>query len=274
MKQIISIIMSALLIVGVVGYMPRPNAEYYFADGYNGSTYEYSSTETIDYATKSDNEISITGSLPKYYNDGTYRNTCANVAGAIILGYYDKSYDELIPNFQAARIIRDKILYAAQTVAVQEVIDELYIKMDTNIGGNGTTIEGFQNGLKNYANQQGRDVIYSSLVTREQLNIDDYKMAINNKKPVVLFVSKYTMIDLFGIEESSKSDKLNKLHYGGDHVLVGYGIREIRYYNSNGSLKKEVTLLMVATGYMQDQLAYVMLDDRMRIVDGYEINIY
>lgn len=274
MKQFVSIFMSMMLLLCVIAMVPDVNAERVFADGYNGSTYEGSSTETIDYYTKTDNEISIKGAVPKYHNTGSNRNTCANVAGSIVVGYYDKDYDELIPNFKAARIIRDRVIFSAQTDAVQNVIDDLYNKMDTNDTGNGTTVEGFKRGLEAYVEQQGRSITYEGLVSGERLNIEEYKQAINNEKPVALFVSKYTMIPISDLEQDNNTDVLDKLHYGGDHVLVGYGIREIKYYNQDGSLKKEVTLLMAATGYLQDPLVYIIIDDRMTIVDGYTVSIY
>ena len=275
MKHFVAICMSVLLMFGVVGYVPAPVLEMVFADGYNGTTYEGSSVETMEYYTKTDNEISTKGALPKYYNAGSNTNACANVAGSILLGYYDKDYDELIPDFKAARVIRDKIIYATQTDAVQKVTDELYDKMKTNETGDGTTVKDFKTGLESYVEQQGRNISYNSLVSRERLDIQEYKEAVDNERPIVLFVSRYTMIDLYdGIKENNKSDTYNFLHYGGDHVLVGYGIREIKYYNKDGSLKDEINLLMVATGYLQDPLAYVIINDTMRIIDGYEVNIY
>lgn len=275
MKYFISICMSIVLIFGVVGYVQAPVSAMVFADGYNGSTYEGASVDTMAYDHKTDGEISIKGALPKYHNSGVNRNACANVAGSILLGYYDKNYDELIPNFKAARVIRDKVLFAGQTDAVQKVTDELYVKMKTNTTGDGTTVKDFKSGLESYVEQQDRHISYSSLVSRERLGIQKYKETIDNERPIVLFVSRYTMIDLYdGIKENNKSDTYNFLHYGGDHVLVGYGIREIKYYNKDGSLKDEINLLMVATGYYQDPLAYVIINDTMRIVDGYDVKIY
>ena len=274
MKRFISICLCLVLAAGVIGYVPSVNGAWFFADGYNGSTYEGSSTEIIRYGTKTDIENSMKGALPKYHDSGTNDNACANVAGSIILGFYDKDYDELIPNFKAARVIRDKIIFATQTQAVQDVIDDLHIRMKTNETGKGTTVEDFKTGLRSYVDQQGRDITYNPLVSKEQLDINGYKNSVNNKKPIVLFVSKYTMIDLNSIQESNQTDTYTLLHYGGNHVLVGYGIREIVYYNSNGSLQEKVTLLTVATGYYQDPLAYVVLDDTMRIIDVYEVEIY
>ena len=274
MKKFLSVFLSVFVFLCAVSIVPEAKAERYFADGFNGATYEGSSTEIVDFARKDDEEVSIKGAVPKYSNAGTYRNTCANTAGAILLGYYEKSYDELIPNFKAARVIRDRVLFATQTDAVQKVIDELYVKMDTNNGGNGTTINGFQKGLSQYINEKGRNIEYTSIVSNENLNIESYKEAIEANKPIVLFVSKYTMIPLTGISQTSNSHKYEKNYYGGDHVLVAYGIREIRYYNETGKLIKSTTLLMAATGYSQDPLVYVQIDDRMRIIDGYTIKIY
>lgn len=274
MKQFLSVVLSILVFLCTVSIVPNVEAERFFADGFNGATYEGSSTEVVDFGRKDDAEVSIKGALPKYSNAGIYRNTCANTAGAILLGYYEKSYDELIPNFKAARVIRDKVLFATQTDAVQKVIDELYVKMDTNNGGNGTTVNGFQNGLRQYVNEKGKNIEYTALVSNENLNIEQYKESIKNNIPVVLFVSKYTMIPLTGISQSGNSDTYNKKLYGGDHVLVAYGIREIQYYGNAGNLTKSTTLLMVATGYSQDPLVYVQIDDRMRIIDGYSVNIF
>lgn len=274
MKKILSVFLSVFVLLCAISMIPEVKAERFFADNYNGSTYEGTETETILYTSKADNEINIEGGLPKYYNQGTYHNTCANVAGAILLGYYDKDYDELISDFKAARIIRDKVMFASQTEAVQRVIDSLYMKMNTNNGGNGTTIEWFKRGLRNYIEGVGRNVQLTSIISKGNINYDKYSNAINAKQPIVLFASKYTLVSLRGIKELEGRDDYVKLYYGGDHVLVGYGIREINYYDQQGRLKKQVNCLMAATGYEQDQLAYILLDDRINLVDGYIVNIY
>ena len=274
MKQIASIFLCVLLFLCCAGYISVPINERVYADGFNGSTYEGSATETITYSTKKDNKSFIAGGVPKYFNTTEYTNTCANVGGAIVLGYYDKEYEELIPNFQAARVIRDKILFAKQTTAVQDVIKDLYKKMDTNVTGAGTTAKDFRTGLQNYVLEKGRKISYTSVVNNEKIDFDIFKQAITEKKPIALFVSKYTMLSLGSLEKDNYSDEYNKSFYGGDHVLIAYGIREIIYYNDNGSIKDQVTLLQVATGYSQDALAYILLDERVKVIEGYKIDIY
>lgn len=274
MKKVLAVLLVMLVMVGTIGCFPGSATEMVFADGYNGSTYEGAGVETITFSSKNDEEIFIDGGLPKYYDTNTEnKNTCANVAGAIALGYFDKDYDELIPNFKAARVIRDKVLFSSQTDAVQEVINDLYRKMDTNSLGNGTSVEQFQNGLEQYVKEQGRDISYTQLVENERIDFGAYKRSVEEKKPVVLFVSKYTMLPISNFKNDDYSDKLNMQYYGGDHVLIGYGIREISYFNADGSLKEQITFLRVATGYAQDALAYIRLDDRIRVIDGYTMNI-
>lgn len=179
----------------------------------------------------------------------------------------------MIPNFKAARVIRDKVLFSTQTAAIQDVIIDLYQKMNTNSLGNGTSVEQFKNGLTQYVKEHGRDISYTQLVENERIDFGAYKRSVEEKKPIVLFVSKYTMLSITDFEKDSNTDELVMQYYGGDHVLIGYGIREISYFNADGSLKEQITFLRVATGYAQDALAYIRMDDRIRVIDGYTINI-
>ena len=63
-------------------------------------------------------------------------------------------------------------------------------------------------------------------------------------------------------------------HYIGNHVLIGYGIRTIKYYNSSGDLVHQLKLLAVGTGMSYGSLGYVLLDDYGTLIDGYKINIF
>ena len=183
--KISSIIVSIVLLFFGNGFTCFEASQIYFADGYNGSSYIGSDSEIVNYFSKEDNEIKIEGALPKYSNEGVNYNTCANVAGTIILGYFDKDNNDLIPNFQASRLIRDKLIYTAQTEAVQNVIDCLYTKMSTNVGGVGTTIENFKAGLQSYVLEKNSDIQYLSLMDEEGINVNLYKNSIDDEKPSV-----------------------------------------------------------------------------------------
>lgn len=275
MTKFICLAMSALFALVSAPYLGNSGTEtLYFSSGYDGSIYEGSYTEYVSYATKSEYEDSIKGGVPRYYNVGSNSNTCANVAGAIALGYYDKTYNELIPNFDAVRVIKDKVLYRAQTEAVQIVIDKLYNTMATNsTSAGGTTISGFKNGLKEYVNGQGRSITYYSAGSYNDFDRQAYLRAIQNEQPIALFMAGYTLIPISDFTDTQTRDELLKMSYSGNHVLIGYGLKEIKYYNSNGTLKQTLTLLTVATGYNQDPLYYLDLGNS-GFVDSWAIDIY
>lgn len=82
------------------------------ASGYWRRRYYANRIETIDYARKDSQEYSIKYDLPNY--GGAIGETCcANTAGAILLGYYDRFNENLIPNFktymQIGNILKYKI---------------------------------------------------------------------------------------------------------------------------------------------------------------------
>ena len=91
------------------------DAEMYFCDGFFGASLIETKIETVVYNSKDESEDrEIPYGLPCYYYPGSYENTCANVAGAIVLGYFDKDYNELIAGFTSARVIRDRVVYYPQ----------------------------------------------------------------------------------------------------------------------------------------------------------------
>lgn len=274
MKKLAALLLGVVLALGSVGFFPAAAAEAYFADGYNGSTYEGYSYLTIDYTTKSDSEIFIFGGVPKYYDTTALLNTCANTAGAILLGYYDGDYNNLIPNFESKRVILGKVLFSAMASPVQEVINDLYTRMGTNVGGAGTTVQGFKEGMQSYVQSKGRNISFTSVVSNGNINTSAYKSAVNSETPMALFVSKYSMTAITDFGVDSDTDSMRVLHYGGNHVLIAYGIREIKYYDAYGAQFRELTLLQVATGYDEDPLVYVLIDDRIEFVDGYAVTIY
>lgn len=247
--------------------------EMRFSDGYNGSTYERSEALSVSYATKEESETAINGNLPLYYNAGSYTNTCANTAGAITLGYYDRTYTNLIENFTSARKIGNRIIYYAQSDEVQNVIDTLYVSMGTNSNGqSGTTISGFKNGLKSYVNGQGYSITYNGIGAYSSFSTTKYIDAITSEIPVTLFVSGYILANLTNEADNADTYKLD--YYSGDHVVVGCGIKTVSYYNESGGLIKKYDFLKIASGYYLEGIKYLMLNDYVKIVDSYSIKIY
>lgn len=146
MKKFAALSMSVLFALPAL-YIPTER-EMTFADGFNGASWVNSVYTSIPFASKEDEEISIEGGMPQYYNTSSRTNTCAPVAGAIVLGYYDKTYDELIENFTSARVIMGHVLYAEQTDAVDAAMARLYTSMKTNVTEGGLRLQTLRKALR------------------------------------------------------------------------------------------------------------------------------
>lgn len=272
MKRFLTVLMTVLTAISL--FSVRVENEMTFADGYNGASLENSEKVAINFAYKEDDELMINGGMPKYSDGSSRENTCANTAGATVLGYYDKTYDNLIENFSSARVIRDKVLYAAQSDEVDNVIARLYVTMKTNVTEGGTTIANFKTGLCEYVEDQGLDISYTQVVSDYSLDLNAYEDSIRHGKPVVMFCSNYSLISLTALNAESGTEEFTIQHYVGNHVTVGYGIRTISYYNASGKLINTLNLLAVATGFSYGAFGYILLDGYGTLIDGYEIDIY
>lgn len=270
MVKLAAVLLSAVFAAPVLG----GTREMTFADGYNGASWVETIEQTINFSTKEDEEIAFYGGLPKYYDTLGIANSCANVAGTTVLGYYDQYYDNLIENFTSARTIFGITIYNAQTDAVQAVINQLYVDMNTNVTEGGTTINGFKNGMVAYVARKNRQLTYTQVVSNGEIIPNTYQSLIESGKPAVLFVSKYSLIDTGDLEAETGTEDIYVQHYGGNHTVVAYGMRTVKYYNAAGALVWQLDLLKVATGYAFYPLAYIIVDDYTNLIDGYAIDIY
>lgn len=274
MKKVFSCVMSLLLLAAVVLPVIQPRAEVYADDGFNGASFQGNETEDIYFSYKEVDDGYIVSAVPQYANSSDYLNTCANTAGATAIGYYDRTYTNLIPDFEPGRYIRDIYMFYAQKPVIQEVINELYVTMGTNTVGNGTTANGFRNGLKEYINDNGYNVTYPSIVSGGAPNMTSIKNMIDNKQIAVLFVSGYTLLSTNDYSKTDTHDQLYKSIYKGSHVLIVFGYHTVKYYNTSGSMFRENTMLYVATGFPSDPLARILLDDNTNLHEGNIINLY
>lgn len=270
MVKLAAVLLSAVFAAPVLG----GTREMTFADGYNGGSWVESVEQTISFSTKDDQEIAFYGGMPKYYNVSSYTNTCANVAGTTVLGYYDQYYDNLIENFTSTRVVFGLVIYNGQTDAVQAVTNQLYIDMGTNVTEGGTTINGFKNGMVTYVARKNRQLTYSQIVSGGAVLTDTCASMIEDGIPAVVFVSKYSLVDTGDFEAETGTEDVFVQHYGGNHTLVVYGVRTIKYYSSTGTLVRQFDLLKVTTGYVDFPLAYLLLDDYTNVIDGFAVDIY
>lgn len=127
----------------------------------NGTTLSSTEIEYINYSYKEVVGFKLNSSFPNYYNtNNLLSNSCGNVAGANIIGYYDRYYNELLPNCVSGIERTNGYFYYPMTLnktEKQEVINTLYKTMLTNIQKEGVSQENYNKGLLSYIKSKGRN---------------------------------------------------------------------------------------------------------------------
>ena len=204
------------------------------------STY---ASETISYKSKEIVEnIATANNAPSYTGDDIgLQNGCGATAGAIVVGFYDKYYPNLISGWDSTYSTGR---YRAQDfVYVPALMQDLYTEMKTNVAGAGVSETEFKTGLTSYVNAHGYSLNYMSLGNGNNFNYTSYKTAIQNNEVTVLFVQPST---IYTIASSTNKDVLNTISISGNHIMVAYGYYEVKYTLSNGIRTDKY--LRVATG--------------------------
>lgn len=230
------------------------DGEIYYA-GVGIPRYE---TETFSYATKSAESYSINTSFPNYYNtDNTLQNTCANVAGANLIGFYDRYFENLIPNMVPG-IGKTRYVYYAMTRDMekkQAVIDDFYYRMQTNVNGEGCTQSQYKNGIISYVQDKGLSTTFNSVMTNGSLDLNKVKTQLQNGNPISLYLLGFAFT---GITDDGSSVVYNKTIYDSNHIAIAYGYEKVDYFASNGSLLRSEIYLKVATGFNNVTGVYVV----------------
>ncbi len=206
------------------------------------ATYQ-ASTEVVTYTNREDDYYETTNSVPFYEARGYLSNSCGPTAGAIVVGFYDKYYEELIPNFKAYYPATGKYKFDDK-VYVPKLMEDLYSAMRCNIDDVGVNESDCLNGLRSYCESKGRKVSYSSVATSGGLNATAYLNAINNNQPIILF-NKAT--ELYDMNTTATEETWVKFSIPANHVYVGFGYYVVRYYNGNNNFRTD-TYLRVACG--------------------------
>ncbi len=274
----------AALIIGVVfclciysdcqtAFAQRGTVPMFFSEGYAGGTYLETQTEEIGYEYKTEEKQSLGLSFPDYFNTSSQlTNSCANVAGANVIGYFDRDYVNLIPDYTPGRARGDSYSYYPMSVELekkQAVIDELYTLMGTNAIESGTSYDQYKAGFDAYVTAQGYTAVHSSVMSGGNLNLNAVSESITAGRPVILFLSGYNLASL-----SSKNGKdvYIKMIYGGNHMVVVYEINTLRYYNAADQLIAERTIMQVATGF-NDVKGFYIVDNNGLVINAEAVGI-
>ncbi|MDE7329251.1 MAG: hypothetical protein K2N57_05860 [Clostridia bacterium] len=215
--------------------------------------------ETIYYSWKDTTTYQINSTFPNYYNTNmSLTNTCANVAGANIVGFYDRYYDNLIPDYTTGIQRGNNYTYYPMSLnkdKKQAVINTLYASMKTNTKNDGTTQEDFENGLKAYVQSQGRNISYISVISGGNFNFANFDAELRNGRPVAFFLSGYNFVSF---QDSGSQVSMTKNFYSGNHIIVAYGYQKVNYYNANNTLIQSNTYIYVSSGIHNEDGHYLL----------------
>lgn len=227
------------------------------ATKYCGGNDFVATSEALTYARKeTTNEYSIKGNVPNY-NVHAEASNCANVAGAEVIGYYDRLCENLVPNYKTYIQMGAMLVYRTSSAEISQVIIKLKDYMNTDAG---TTFNGFHRGMKTYVEEHSYSYRTEDLGA---LDFDKYKAAVEANKPVALFLSDYAFY--IGAEKKSNGETIKSEYCDVAHVVIGCGYKIDTYYDSNGQILFTRRYLKVASGFDLYGVTYLCLDFKTTI---------
>ena len=234
------------------------------------STRAAGDVETINFASVDNIYIETPNRVPLYHNT-TFENACGALGGAIIVGYYDKYFENLIPNYTSYYTATGRYRLQDST-HVPAMIQEMYTAMQTNVVAPGVSESECLDGLESYVEGKGYSLSYTAVKPYNgTFNHTAYQNAINNGQPVILFCDTVQLVIPFeydtyhqiGVEQESQ-----------DHIIVGFGYQVYRYYDVNGNNFRTDIYLAVATGWNPNDIGFVKINDDGWLDSGFAVDIY
>lgn len=260
----------ALVCPFTMGFAAKETEEQGYCANFRGAGVPTEYSETITYDHKETTTVEFEYGIP-YYHLISFGNICANMAGGVIIGYYDRFAEDLIPNFKSYSQLGSYIHYKGNSYEANDMIEKLYDYMGTNIGQDGTDFDGFNSGMAAYAATYGGYTYTQTNVWGS--NLTAYKNAIAAEKPVAVFATGFSLLS--SLTEGNGVDTLGIMEYDGDkHVMVGYGYRIDNYYDSSNKLIETRTYLIVYNGGMiNSSIKYLQLDGRTNVDHAIAVTI-
>ena len=226
--------------------------------------------ETIAFDHKEDSYIGTPNNVPYYFNLA-WDNGCGPVAGSVVVGYYDKYYENLIPNYTNYYTATGK--YRPQdSTYVPNLIQDLYTDMQTNVAGPGVSEAECLDGLEIYVEGKGYSINYTTVKSvNGSFNHTAYQNAINNGQPVLMFCEDVVLYELF-LEDTQ--DRFCVMQVAPSHIVVGFGYKTIRYYDANNNNFRTDIYLKVASGWYPNTMGYMKINEDSWLDSAYAVDIY
>lgn len=241
------------------------NAVLYKQDSY---PVQEKRTVTVNYTSYNSDNKYLSKRIPAFSNAIGLVGACAAVAGTNILGFYDRYYEDLIPNHTAGILAYGNYLYNLADSYVDDAMRVLYADMKGD--GSGITETNFKSGLQTYCARKNLSCNFTSIMSSGTLNYNSVKQSIEENKPVALLLSTYTVCDVEGY--SGYDRHIYNMFYG-DHVMVGFGYCDIDYYHSDGS-SSNYKFIYVAAGLGDPDDGFFNINYCTNINSAYKVYIH
>lgn len=226
---------------------------------------------TVSFKSKDKHEYLMSMQPPAYTNS-PYTYACACIAGANIIGYYDRYYPNLIANYVPGYLFLGTLyMYYPQSAETTAVINQLVTDMGTT--SQGTTQTQFVNGMKKYCDRAGYSFGYTSVMSGGKINYSEaIKQMEQNNRPLAILLDGYNVVSIY--TEGDTQDNLTYYYNTATHVMVGFGYRYITYTYSN-STTETFNFIYVSSGNPDARNGYFNVNYKgTTIVDVLAINIY
>lgn len=239
----------------------------YYSSYFGSGTYS-TETFTVSYNLKKENKTSLALKYPKYVIGSV---TCVPNAAICIVGFYDRYYDDLIPNFKAGKSIGSAYMYSNADDSVISAAKQLAYDMGvTNLETDGVTVSRFKNGLQNYCARKSLVVDYFSCMSFGQFNYNNVVAHLNSNRPVIIFTSKH---NLSTITTSNNTDTVTLNISNSNHAMAVFGYWENTYTLSDGNIRTD-KYLQVANGNNLIESYLVNVNMNIAIDDAYAVQIH
>ena len=235
------------------------------------NSYVVGTNETIYYLTRTitaSNELAI--QYPTINNIAGCSNCCVPIAGANIIQFWDRFKPNLIPNFEPGITFMGAYIYKIAADELDDLAYDLYVAMETNSTGNGTTITQCMNGLSSYVSDKGYTFSYESCMTNSVFNYTLATQKIDANKPLLLFVDFFAVAKIY---DNSGYDYITYANVNGAHAMAGFGYKTI-YYTFSDNTTRTDNYIGVSSGLNQVGTGYYNISYNNTQIDAvYAINI-
>lgn len=225
--------------------------------------------EAVNYVTKSESKYELAKRHPGITHIGGYTNTCAPVAGANIIQYWDRYKTDLIADYTPGTSVGSLYLYKAPSSYTDAVLVQLYYDMETNVYGSGTTITQFKNGLITYCARENYTVTYESCMVNNAFSYTTAKQYLAAGKPLSIFLYGFNVVEVLN------TDSTDHIYYwlsGAGHIMSAFGYKEITYTLADSTTRLD-KYLMVAAGLVVKDRGYLNVQSNLQVDDAYAITV-